>query len=62
MTRIEQTLERTNPEDLLKEDQHLVEKYILAELAEASINTRIAWEESMGTAHSADFFSAFTKY
>ena len=56
MARIEQTLERTDPEDLLEEDRHLVEEYTLAELAEAATNTRIMWEESVDAARSAAFF------
>ena len=56
MSRIEQLLERTNPDDLLEEDRHLVEDYTLAELAAATTETRITWEESMDTAHSAAFF------
>ena len=56
MTRIEQSLEHTDLKDMLEEDRHLVEDYTLAELAEATTNTRIMWEESMDTAHSAAFF------
>ena len=56
MARIEQTLERTDPEDLLEEDRHLVEDYTLTELAEAATTTRIMWEESMDAARSAAFF------
>ena len=56
MARIEQTLECTDPEDLLAEDRHLVEEYTLAELAEAATNTRIMWEESVDAARSAAFF------
>ena len=57
MARIEETLELTDPEDLLEEDRHLVEEYTLAELAEAETNTRIVWEESVETARSAAFFA-----
>ena len=57
MARIEQTLELTDPEDLLEEDRHLVEEYTLAELAEAETNTRIVWEESVESARSAAFFA-----
>ena len=56
MARISETLELTDPKDLLEEDQHLVEEYTLAELAEASTSTRIVWEESMVSARSAAFF------
>lgn len=47
MHRIEKSLERTDPEDLLEEDRHLVEDYTLAELAAATTDTRVMWEESM---------------
>ena len=57
MTRISKTLELTDPKDLFEEDRHLVEEYTLAELAEASTNTRIAWEESVVSACSALFFT-----
>ena len=57
MDRIEETLELTDPEDLLEKGWHLVEEYTLAELAEAEINTIITWEESMETARSAAFFA-----
>ena len=61
MARISKTLEHTDPEDLLEEDRHLVEEYTLAELAEASTNTRITWEESMVSARSAAFFAGMRK-
>ena len=57
MARISESLELTDPEDLLEEDRHLVEEYTLAELAEASTNTRITWEESLVSARSAAFFA-----
>ena len=47
MHRIEISLERTDPEDLLEEDRHLVEDYTLAELAAATTDTRVMREESM---------------
>ena len=43
MARIEETLELTDPEDLLEEDWPLVEEYTLVELAEAEIKTSIVW-------------------
>ena len=61
MARISESLELTDPEDLLEEDRHLVEEYTLAELAEASTNTRITWEESMKSAQSAAFFARMRK-
>ena len=36
-----------DPEDLLEEDRHIVEDYTLAELAAATTDTRVMWEESM---------------
>ena len=56
MAQISATLELTDPEELLEEDQHLVEEYTLEELAEATTSTRITWEESMVSARSAAFF------
>ena len=56
MNRIKQSFERTELEDLLEEDRHLVEDYTLEELAAATTDTRITWEESMDTARSAAFF------
>ena len=56
MARISETLELTDPEELLEEYRHLVEEYTLAELAEVSTSTRITWEESMVSARSAAFF------
>ena len=56
MARISETLELTNPEELLEEDRHLVEEYTLAELVKVSTSTRITWEESMVSARSAAFF------
>ena len=41
---------------MLDEDRHLVEDYTLTELAEATTNTRITWEESIDAARSAAFF------
>ena len=61
MARISKSLELTDPEDLLEEDRHLVEEDTLAELAEASTNTRITWEESMVSARSAAFFARMRK-
>ena len=53
MRRIEQLLELTDPEELLKEDQFLVEDYSLEELAATTSNKRITWEESLNAAKSA---------
>ena len=52
MRRIEQTLELTDPEDLLEGDCHLVEAYSLEDLAAATSEERITWEESMRAARS----------
>ena len=52
MRRIEQTLELTDPEDLLEGDRHLVEAYSLEDLAAATSEERITWEESMRAARS----------
>ena len=41
MRRIEETLEYTDPEDLLADDRHLVEAYSLKDLAAASSEKRI---------------------
>ena len=53
MRRIEDSLELTDPEDLLEEDRFLVEDYSLEELAAATSNKRIIWEESMSAAQAA---------
>ena len=53
MRRIEQSLELTDPEELLKEDRFLVEDYSLEELAATTLNKRITWEESLNVAKSA---------
>ena len=50
MRRIEQTLELTDPEDLLEGDRHLVEAYSLEDLAAATSEERIMWEESLRVA------------
>ena len=61
MARISESLELTDPEELLEEDRHLVEEYTLEELAEATTSTRITWEESMVSARSAAFFERMRK-
>lgn len=53
MRRIEQSLEHTDPEELLEEDRFLVEEYSLEELAATTSNKRITWEESLKAAKSA---------
>ena len=56
MKRIEQSFEHTDPEDLLEEDRHLLEQFSLEELAAATTETRIIWEEEMKSAHASAFF------
>ena len=53
MRRIEESLELTNPEDLLEEDRFLVEEYSLEELAAATSTKRIVYEESADSAIAA---------
>ena len=53
MRRIEETLQLTDPEDLLEEDRFLVEDYSLEELATMSSTKRINWEESINAAQAA---------
>ena len=53
MRRIEQSLEHTDPEELLEEDRFLVEDYSLEELAATTSSKRITWEESLKAAKSA---------
>ena len=53
MRRIEETLQLTDPENLLEEDRFLVEDYSLEELAAASSTKRINWEESINAAQAA---------
>ena len=53
MRRIEQSLEHTDPDELLEEDRFLVEDYSLEELAATTANERITWEESLKAAKSA---------
>ena len=45
MRRIEESLQLTDPEDLLEEDRFLVENYSLEELAATTSTKRINWEE-----------------
>ena len=53
MRRIEETLQLTDPEDLLEEDRFLVEDYSLEELSATTSTKRINWEESMSAAQAA---------
>ena len=56
MKRIEQSFEHTDPEDLLEEDRHLLEQFSLEELAAATTETRLIWDEEMKSAHASAFF------
>ena len=56
MKRIEQSFEHTDPEDLLEEDRHLLEQFSLEELAAATTETRIIWEEELKSARASAFF------
>ena len=56
MKRIEMVFEHTDPEGLLKDDQHLLNDFSPATLAGASSEDRILWEEEMRAAKSAAFF------
>ena len=40
-------MEYTDPEDLLADDVHLVKAYTLKDLAAATSEERIKWEESL---------------
>ena len=53
MSRIIDTFEWVDPDELLPEDRHLVDSHSPETLATATSDARIAWEESMRTAFAA---------
>ena len=53
MARIIDTFKWVDPDELLPEDRHLVDSHSPETLATATLDARIAWEESMRTAFDA---------
>ena len=61
MKQIEMVFDQTDPEELLEDDQHLLSEFNPENLAGASSEERILWEEEMQAVKSAAFFDDISR-